>query len=152
MSHQNCEKSKKKKLPVPVHPLLYADFTFTHVIYRARAPRMVSRPAEGGCFCLATVSVFSLMSGVWRRPSASDCHRLLSRARKHAATSPLSRVTAAAFLLASEYATSSSPAGDHACICVCFIIFMLPHTVYRVRREPSPSLAPLQSTYCESKL
>ena len=30
------------------------------MIYRARAPRMVSRPAEGGCFCLATVSVFSL--------------------------------------------------------------------------------------------
>ena len=119
----------------------------THVIYRARAPHMVSRPAEGGCFYLATVSVSV------RRParpkcksSESDCRRLLSRARKHAATSPLSRVTAAAFLLASEYATASSPAGDHACICVCFIL------CYRVRREPSPSLAPLQSTYCESEL
>ena len=131
------------------------------MIYQARAPRMVSRPAEGGCFCLATVSVFSLCpgtSGVRRGPSASDrdCHRLLSRARNHAATSPLSRVTAAAFLLASEYATASSPAGDHACVCVCFILcYRIPYTrirVYRVCREPSPSLAPLQSTYCESDI
>ena len=28
VSHQNCEKSKIMKLPVPVHPLLYADCTF----------------------------------------------------------------------------------------------------------------------------
>ena len=31
-------------------------------------------------------------------------------------------------------------------VCLRLLHFMLPHTVYRVRREPSPSLAPLQST------
>ena len=29
-----------------------------HVIFWARTPRMESRPAESGCFCLTTVSVF----------------------------------------------------------------------------------------------
>ena len=111
----------------------------THVIYRARAPRMVSRPAEGGCFCLATVRFrcFLSMSGVRRGPTACamscDCRRLLSCGRKHAATfTLLSRVTAAAFLLASEYATASFPAGDYACVCVCFIlcyrIYIIPRT------------------------
>ena len=47
------------------------------------------------------------------------CRRLPSRAREHAATSPLSRVTAA-FPPASEYATASSLARDHACVlCLC---------------------------------
>ena len=64
-----------------------------------------------------------------------------------------SRVTAAAFPLASEYDTASSPARDHACVCVCFILCdRLPRTVYRVRHEPSPSLASLPSTYCELEL
>ena len=53
---------------------------------------MVTRPAEGSCFCLATVSVFSLC------PSAAQVQET-ARAREHAAraTSPLSRVTAAVF-------------------------------------------------------
>ena len=81
-----------------------------------------------------------------------DCRRLPSRARKHAATSPLSLVTAAAFPPASEYTTASSPARDHACVfCVCFILCdRLP--VYRACREPCPSLVPLSSPYFETEL
>ena len=41
----------------------YKKIVSPHVIFRVRAPRMVSSPAEGGCFCLATVSVFSLCPG-----------------------------------------------------------------------------------------
>ena len=95
----------------------------THVIFWARAPRMVTRPAEGSCFCLATVSVFSLC------PGAAQVQET-ARAREHAAraTSPLSRVTAAAFPLPSEYDTASSPARDHACVCVCCV------TAYRIPR------------------
>ena len=77
-------------------------------------------------------------SGAGPKCNDRDCHRLLSRARKHAATSPLSRVTAAAFLLASEYATASSPARDHACVCVCFILcYRIPYIAY----VASPALA-----------
>ena len=43
-----------------------------------------------------------------------------ARAGEYAATSPLSRVTAAAFPLASEYDTASSPVRDHTCVCVCY--------------------------------
>ena len=79
---------------------------------------MLSRPAEGSYFCIATVSVFSLC------PGAAQVHEVqeTARAREHAATSPLSRVTAVAFPLDSEYDTASSTARDHACICVCFIL------------------------------
>ena len=114
------------------------------MIYRARAPRMVSRRL------LLLSNVFSL-SGLRRGQNVSDCRRLFSRATKHAATSPLSRVTVAAFL-ASEYATPSSPAGDHACVCVCFILcYRIPYTAYVV----SPALAwrlykvPTVSQSCE---
>ena len=72
--------------------------------------------------------------------------------RKYAATSPLSRVTAAAFPLASEYDTASSPARDHTCVCVCFILCdRLPYTAY----VESPALAwrlylvPIVSQSCE---
>ena len=88
----------------------------TRVIRLGRGLGQIKYSAEGSCFCLATVSDFSLCLG----PSASDCRRLPSRAREHAATSPLSRVTAAAFPPASEYATASSFARDHACVlCLC---------------------------------
>ena len=73
-----------------------------------------------------------------------------ARAREYAATSPLSRVTAAAFPLASEYNTASSPARDRPCVCVCFILCdRLPYTAHVASRA---SLAPLPSTYCESEL
>ena len=76
-----------------------------------------------------------------------------ARAREsYAATSPLSRVTAAAFPLASEYDTASSPARDHTCVCVCFILCdRLPYTAY----VESPALAwrlyqvPIVSQSCE---
>ena len=81
----------------------------THMIYQPRAPRMVSRPAEGGCFCLATVSVFSFCPA----PGAAQVQVTavaysLAQESTPQPTSPLSRVTATAFLLASEYATASS--------------------------------------------
>ena len=62
-------------------------------------------------------------------------------------TPPLSRVTAAAFPLASEYATASSPARDHACF--LRLRDRLPYTAY----VESPALAwrlYLVYTYCES--
>ena len=75
-----------------------------------------------------------------------------ARAREYATTSPLSRVTAAAFPLASEYDTASSPARDHTCVCVCFILCdRLPYTAY----VESPALAwrlyqvPIVSQSCE---
>ena len=77
-----------------------------------------------------------------------------ARAREYAATSPLSRVTTAAFPLASEYDTASSPARDHTCVCVCFILCdRLPYT-YTAYVE-SPALAwrlyqvPIVSQSCE---
>ena len=83
-------------------------------------------------------------------PSARDCSR--HGAREYAAISPLSRVTAAAFPLASEYDTASSPARDHTCVCVCFISCdRLPYTAY----FESPALAwclyqvPIVSQSCE---
>ena len=46
-----------------------------------------------------------------------------ARAREYAATSPLSRVTAAAFPLASEYDTASSPAmRPHVCLCLLHFV------------------------------
>ena len=75
-----------------------------------------------------------------------------ARAREYAATSPLSRATAAAFPLASEYDTASSPARDYTCVCVCFILCDgLPYTAY----VESPALAwclyqvPIVSQSCE---
>ena len=75
-----------------------------------------------------------------------------ARAREYAATSPLFRVTAAAFPLASEYDTASSPARDHTCVCACFILCdRLPYTAY----VESPPLAwrlyqvPIVSQSCE---
>ena len=91
-----------------------------HVIFRARAPRMVSR--------LGRLRQLSNGFGVFPlsgRPRAArqgpSQVQETARAREYAATSPLSRVTAAAFPLASEYDTASSPARDHTCVCVCFI-------------------------------
>ena len=70
---------------------------------------MISRPAEGSLGLLLLSNGFGVFSVPARRgPSERDCCRLLSRAIEHAATSPFSRVTAAAFPLASEYATASS--------------------------------------------
>ena len=90
------------------------------------------------CFCfkrLATVLEFSLCPGT----SAYDCCRLPSCAREHAATSSLSRVTAAAFPPASEYTTAYSPARDHVCV-LCLLHFV---TVYRISTAygVSPALA-----------
>ena len=59
----------------------------THVILWARAPGMLSRPAEGSCFCLATVYFLSV-------PALPKCKRLLSpslsrqRARRYRSTLP----------------------------------------------------------------
>ena len=107
-----------------------------HVIFRARAPRMVIR--------LGRLRQLSNGFGVSR-----DCSRQI---REYAATSPLSRVTTAAFPLASEYDTASSPARDHTCVCVCFILCdRLPYTAY----VESPALAwrlyqvPIVSQSCE---
>ena len=120
----------------------------THVIYRARAPRMVSRPAEGGCLCLATVSVFSLCpaSGAAQVQVFAIAFSLAQESMPRPLHSP------AAFFLASEYATASSPAGDHACVCVCFILcYCIPYIAYVV----SPAIAwrlykvPIVSQSCE---
>ena len=115
------------------------------MIFWARAPHMLSRPVEGSCFCLATVSVFSLC------PGAAQVQET-ARAREHAATSPLSRVIAAACPLASEYDTASSPARDHACVCVCFILCnRLPYTAYVVSLALAWRLyqVPIVSQSCE---
>ena len=106
-----------------------------HVIFRARAPRTVSRLGR-----LRQLSngfgVFPLFRPAQHGPSARDCSR--HGAREYAAISPLSLVTAAAFPLASEYDTASSPARDHTCVCVCFILCdRLPYTAY----VESPALA-----------
>ena len=84
--------------------------------------------------------------------SGNQTRRETARAREYAATSPLSRVTAAAFPLASEYDTASSPARDYTCVCVCFILCdRLPYTAY----VESPALArclyqvPIVSQSCE---
>ena len=118
-----------------------------HVIFRARAPRMVSISRLGQLRQLSNgFGVFPLS----RRGMAQV--QETARARKYAATSPLSRVTAAAFPLASEYDTASSPARDHTCVCVCFILCdRLPYTAY----VESPALAwrlykvPIVSQSCE---
>ena len=90
--------------------------------------------------------------GPGRRGTARAQVQETARAREYAATSPLSRVTAAAFPLASEYDTASSPARDHTCVCVCFILCdRLPYTAY----VESPTLAwrlyqvPIVSQSCE---
>ena len=124
----------------------------TRVIFWARTPRRLSWPAEGGCFCLATVSVLSLCpSGVWHGPSAGDFPSpSLSRkkARRDLSTLP-SDCRCLSSRLQVRYCLFSS---RRPRVCLCLLHFMLPHTVYSVRREPSPSLAPLPSTYCESEL
>ena len=111
------------------------------MIFRARAPRTVSRLGR-----LRQLSngfgVFPLSRPAQHGPSARDCSR--HGAREYAAISPLSRVTAAAFPLASEYDTASSPARDHTCD-------SLPYTAY----VESPALAwclyqvPIVSQSCE---
>ena len=124
-----------------------------HVIFRARAPRTVSRLGR-----LRQLSngfgVFPLSRPAQHGPSAYAHARDCSRhgAREYAAIFPLSRVTAAAFSLASEYDTASSPARDHTCVCVCFISCdRLPYTAY----VESPALAwclyqvPIVSQSCE---
>ena len=108
-----------------------------HVIFRARAPRYLGarlvrlRQLSNG------FGVFPLSRPAQHGPSARrDCSR--HGAREYAAISPLSRVIAAAFPLASEYDTASSPARDHTCVCVCFISCdRLPYTAY----VESPALA-----------
>ena len=104
------------------------------MIFRARAPRMVSR--------LGRLRQLSNGFGVFPRASVPARHGpsacKTARAREYAATSPLSRVIAAAFPLASKYDTASSPARDHTCVCVCFILCdRLPYTAY----VESPALA-----------
>ena len=116
-----------------------------HVIIWAHAPRTVSR--------LGRLRQLSNGFGVFpmsRRGTAQV--QETARAKVYAATSPLSRVTAAAFPLASEYDTASSPARDHTCVCVCFILCdRLPYTAY----VESPALAwrlyqvPIVSQSCE---
>ena len=101
---------------------------------------MVSRPAEGGCFCLATVSSLSPASGAAQVQVTVIAFSLAQESTPRPLHSP------AAFLLASEYATVSSPAGDHACVCVCFILcYRIPYIAYVV----SPALAPIVSQSCE---
>ena len=90
--------------------------------------------------------VFPLsLRGTAQVQDSRDCSR--QRVRRY-----LSRVTAAAFPLASEYDTASSPARDHTCVCVCFILCdRLPYTAY----VESPALAwrlyqvPIVSQSCE---
>ena len=116
-----------------------------HVIFRARAPRMVSR--------LGRLRQLSNGFGVFplsRRGTAQV--QETARARVYAATFPLSRVTDAAFPIASKYDTASSPARDHTCVCVCFILCdRLSYTAY----VESPALAwrlyqvPIVSQSCE---
>ena len=116
-----------------------------HVIFRARLPRMVSR--------LGWLRQLSSGFGIFplsRRGTAQV--QETARAREYTATSPLSRVTAAAFPLASEYDTASSPTRDYTCVCVCFILCdRLPYTAY----VESPALArclyqvPIVSQSCE---
>ena len=90
----------------------------------------------------------------WRtprsRPAARPKYSAGARELEYAAISPLSRVTAAAFPLASEYDTASSPARDQ--VYVCFISCdRLPYTAY----VDSPALAwclyqvPIVSQSCE---
>ena len=119
------------------------------VIFRARAPRMVHGTYRlGRLRQLSTVSVFSLCTSRCGTAQVQET----ARAGEYAATSPLSRVTAAAFPIASEYDTASSPARDHTCVCVCFILCdRLPYTAY----VESPALAwclyqvPIMSQSCE---
>ena len=106
-----------------------------HVIFRVRAPRMVSRLGRlrqlSNGFGVFPLSRMSLRG-------TAQVQQETARAREYAATSPLSRVTAAAFPLASEYDTASSLARDHTCVCVCFILCdRLPYTAY----VESPALA-----------
>ena len=95
-----------------------------HVIFRARVPRIVSR--------LGRLRQLSNGFGVFPLSLRGTAQvQETTRTREYAATSPLSRVTAAAFPLASEYDTASSPARDHTYVCVCFILCdRLPYTVY----------------------
>ena len=116
-----------------------------HMIFRARAPRMVSRP----CWLRQLSNGFGVFP-LSRRGTAQV--QETACAREYAATSPLSRVTAAAFPLASEYDTASSSARDYTCVCVCFILCdRLPYTTY----VESPALAwclyqvPIVSQSCE---
>ena len=128
-------------MPSGARPIGAVLIVSNHVIFRVRAPRMVSR--------LGRLRQLSNGFGVFPQVLVQQ---ETARAREYAATSPLSRVTAAAFLLASEYDTASSPARDHTCVCVCFILCdRLPYTAY----VESPSLAWCLFqvyTYCESEL
>ena len=116
-----------------------------HVIFMARAPRMVSRLGR-----LRQLSngfgVFPLSPAARHGPSARDCSR--QRVRRYLSTLP------------SDCCCLSSRQRVRYClfsrqrphVCLCLLHFVWPPTVYRVCREPSPSLAPLPSTYCESEL
>ena len=94
-----------------------------HVIFRVRAPRMVSR--------LGRLRQLSNGFGVFplsRRGTAQV--QKTARAREYAATSPLSRVTAAAFLSPASTILPLLPP-ETTRVCVCFILCdRLPYTAY----------------------
>ena len=113
------------------------------MIFRARAPRMVSRLGRlrqlsngFGVFPLSRTYVPVLRGTAQVQETA--------RAREYAATSPLSRVP---FLSqASTILPLLPPETTRVYVFASFCVTAY-RTVYRVRREPSPSLVPLPSIY-----